>query len=50
MLNIQKLRCDMYDDAIVPIALANKLVSLANHPSKILLEKFASKGIVKNHD
>jgi len=48
MLNIQKLRCDMYDDAIVPIALANKLVSLANHPSKILLEKFASKGIKKD--
>jgi hypothetical protein len=41
LANIQKLRCNMYDDAIVPIALANKLVSLANHPSKILLEKFA---------
>ena len=39
--NIQKLRCNMYDDAVVPIALANKLVSLANHPSKVLLEKFA---------
>jgi hypothetical protein len=48
LLNIQKLRCDMYDDAIVPIALANKLVSLANHPSKILLERFASKGIKKD--
>lgn len=42
LINIQKLKCDMYDDAIVPIALANKLVSLANHPSKVLLEKFAS--------
>ena len=31
----------MYDDAVVPIALANKLISLANHPSKVLLEKFA---------
>ena len=41
MLNMQKLRCAMYDDSVVPIALANKLVSLANHPSKILLEKFA---------
>jgi len=40
--NIQKLKCDMYDDAIVPVALANKLVSLANHPSKVLLEKFAT--------
>lgn len=42
LVNIQKLKCDMYDDAIVPVALANKLVSLANHPSKVLLEKFAS--------
>lgn len=41
LANIQKLKCDMYDDAIVPVALANKLVSLANHPSKVLLEKFA---------
>lgn len=41
MLNMQKLRCDMYDDAVIPVAIANKLVSLANHPSKILLEKFA---------
>ena len=40
--NIQKLRCAMYDDAIIPVALANKLVSLANHPSKMLLEKFAN--------
>lgn len=42
LANIQKLKCDMYDDAIVPVALANKLVSLANHPSKVLLEKFAT--------
>ncbi len=47
MINIQKLKCDMYDDAIVPVALANKLVSLANHPSKVLLEKFAKAGIGK---
>jgi hypothetical protein len=31
----------MYDDAVIPIAVANKLVSLANHPGKVLLEKFA---------
>lgn len=41
LVNVQKLRCDMYDDAIVPVALVNKLVSLANHPSKVLLEKFS---------
>jgi hypothetical protein len=39
--NIEKLRCDMYDNAIVPVALANKLVSLSNHPSSKILEKFA---------
>ena len=44
--NIEKLKCDMYDDAIVPIALANKLISLSNHPSSSLLEKFA-KSLVK---
>lgn len=43
--NMQKLRCAMYDDSVVPIALANKLVSLANHPSKVLLEKFAKSKI-----
>ncbi len=47
--NIQKLKCDMYDDAIVPIALANKLVSLANHPSKVLLEKFAISTMNENN-
>lgn len=41
LFNIEKLRCDMYDNAIVPVALANKLVSLSNHPSSKLLEKFA---------
>lgn len=47
LVNIQKLKCDMYDDSIIPVALANKLVSLANHPSKILLEKFAANEV--NH-
>ncbi|WP_223249738.1 DNA double-strand break repair nuclease NurA [Anoxybacillus ayderensis] len=39
--NIEKLKCDMYDDALLPIALVNKLVSLADHPSSVILEKFA---------
>jgi hypothetical protein len=39
--NIEKLRCDMHDNSLVPIALANKLVSLANHPSSKILQKFA---------
>lgn len=39
--NVAKLRCDMYDNSLIPIALVNKLVSLSNHPSAVLLEKFA---------
>ena len=35
------LHCDMYDDALFPIALANKLVSLSAHPSQRILERFA---------
>lgn len=41
LANIAKLKCDMYDDSIVPVALVNKLVSLANHPSSRILQKFA---------
>lgn len=39
--NIEKLKCDMHDNAIVPVALANKLISLSVHTSSIILEKFA---------
>lgn len=41
LTNIEKLRCGMYDNALVPVALANKLVSLANHPSSRILQNFA---------
>ena len=41
LANIEKLRCDMYDDALFPVALVNKLVSLADHPSAHILKKFA---------
>jgi hypothetical protein len=41
LTNIEKLRCDMYDNALIPVALVNKLVSLANHPSSRILQKFA---------
>lgn len=47
LTNIEKLKCDMYDNALVPVALANKLVSLANHPSSRILQKFAI-GITKH--
>jgi hypothetical protein len=41
LTNIEKLKCDMYDNALIPVALANKLISLANHPSSRILQKFA---------
>lgn len=43
--NIEKLKCDMYDDSLVPIALVNQLVSIANHPSTMLLNKFSKKNL-----
>jgi hypothetical protein len=39
------LRCSMYDNALIPIALANKLVSLSDFPSSRILEKFAQDAI-----
>ena len=43
--NIEKLRCDMYDNAIIPVALVNKLISLSNHPSSVILEKFVKNAL-----
>lgn len=45
LTNIEKLKCDMYDNSLIPIALANKLVSLAEHPSSKILQKFANGAI-----
>lgn len=46
ILNVlTKLKCDMYDNSLIPIALVNKLVSIANHPSSRVLEKFANSHI-----
>jgi hypothetical protein len=41
LANVAKLKCDMYDGALLPIALVNKLVSLADHPSSRILQQFA---------
>ncbi|QIR41755.1 DNA double-strand break repair nuclease NurA (plasmid) [Tolypothrix sp. PCC 7910] len=46
LTNIEKLKCDMYDSSLIPIALANKLVSLADHPSSRILQKFAKGAII----
>ena len=45
LTNIEALRCDMYDSALIPVALANKLVSLANHPSSRILQAFAREAV-----
>ncbi len=39
--NIERLKCDMYDNSLVPVALANHLVSLSSHPSSTILQKLA---------
>lgn len=38
---LSELRCSMYDNALIPVALANRLVSLADVPSSRILETFA---------
>jgi hypothetical protein len=43
--NLTRLKCDMYDSSLFPVALANKLVSLSNHPSATILGKFAKSKI-----
>lgn len=43
LMNIDKLRCDIYENALIPVAIANKLISLTNHPSSNILERFAKK-------
>lgn len=45
LTHIEQLKCDMYENALLPIALANKLVSLAAVPSSKILESFAKSSI-----
>lgn len=41
LANVEQLHCDMYDSALFPVALVNKLVSLSAHPSRTILQSFA---------
>jgi hypothetical protein len=43
--NVEDLHCDMYDSALFPVALVNKLVSLSAHPSQRILQKFANQSL-----
>lgn len=43
--NVENLKCDMYENALFPVALVNKLVSLSDHPSSDILKKFAQERV-----
>jgi NurA domain len=45
---IAELRCSMYDNALIPIALANKLVSLSDFPSQRILTTFARSAVSRS--
>lgn len=44
--NITALKCDLYYSSLVPVVMANKLVSLADHPSSDLLKSFAQDNVM----
>lgn len=48
LCNVAALKCDLYYNSLVPVVLANKLVSLAAHPSSDLLKVFAQETISKS--
>lgn len=43
--NIAYLKCDLYCNSLIPVVLANKLVSLSDHPSADILKTFAKENI-----
>ncbi len=45
LFNVAALKCDLYYNSLVPVVLANKLVSLADHPSSDLLKAFAKESM-----
>ncbi|MEU9845507.1 hypothetical protein AB0C69_40600 [Actinomadura sp. NPDC048032] len=47
LAGVSELRCSMYDNALIPVALANRLVSLSEVPSSRILENFARGAILK---
>lgn len=47
LFSVAKLRCDIYENALIPIAVINKLISLSTASGAKILEKFAKKVINK---
>jgi hypothetical protein len=45
LTHIEQLHCDMYENSLLPVAIANKLVSLSAHPSSQILRAFAKSSI-----
>lgn len=48
LTHVEQLHCDMYENALLPVALANKLVSLSAHPSSQILKAFAKSSVGGN--
>lgn len=44
---LAKMRCNMYENSLVPLALINKLVSISEYPSSNILEKYIKQNITK---
>lgn len=44
---LSKMRCNMYENSVIPLALINKLVSISEFPSTKILEKFIKNEIKK---
>ncbi|MEQ1504222.1 MAG: NurA domain-containing protein [Myxococcota bacterium] len=42
---VGELKCSMYDNALIPVALANKLVSLSDFPSQRILTNFVRSNV-----
>jgi hypothetical protein len=42
---VEDLKCDMFDNAVLPIALVNQLVSLSSYPGTNILERFLMNSI-----
>jgi hypothetical protein len=43
-----ELKCSMYDNALLPVVLANRLVSLADVPSSEILKRFVKSTVANN--
>ena len=47
LFSVARMRCDIYENALIPIAMVNKLISLSTQSGTKILEKFAKKTIKK---